>query len=321
VHLKRILCFAGFSLRLVSDGLLLDQGLGLGHMASGCCGKKKYAMNSSPGSSHHAHDYVITNNHATADALTNGYHYTVASNEMCFYCFDVLFSHLHDATPPRDPTFTNQAFPLFVTWKTGKDLKLRGCIGTFSPIPLHEGLREYAIVSSMKDSRFSPVRLDELANLHCSVSLLTDFQDCRDCFDWKVGVNGLRIEFNNERGHRKTATYLPEVSKEQGWNQRQTVENLLRKGGYQAEITPAFLRTVHARRYRTEKVMVSFHDYAIARGLKHKPGSSSNSARGHQPYPPPPFHQYGHRNSREKQNGLFNHFTGRKVHQQQSSRK
>jgi len=32
----------------------------------------------------------------------------------------------------------------------------------------------------------------------------------------QVGVNGVRIEFVNEKGHKKTATYLPEVAVEQG---------------------------------------------------------------------------------------------------------
>ena len=32
----------------------------------------------------------------------------------------------------------------------------------------------------------------------------------------QVGGNGIRIEFVNEKGHKKTATYLPEVATEQG---------------------------------------------------------------------------------------------------------
>ena len=35
--------------------------------------------------------------------------------------------------------------PLFVTWRIGKDKKLRGCIGTFNEMLLHHGLREYAV--------------------------------------------------------------------------------------------------------------------------------------------------------------------------------
>ena len=41
-------------------------------------------------------------------------------------------------------------------------------------------------------------------------------------FFLKVGVHGIRIEFVNEKGVKRTATYLPEVAKEQGeldkWN-------------------------------------------------------------------------------------------------------
>lgn len=34
--------------------------------------------------------------------------------------------------------------------------------------------------------------------------------------DWNLGVHGIRIEFHNERGSKKTATYLPQVAPEQG---------------------------------------------------------------------------------------------------------
>ena len=44
--------------------------------------------------------------------------------------------------------FSNCSFifhsPLFVTWTIGKDMRLRGCIGTFNAMQLHAGLREYA---------------------------------------------------------------------------------------------------------------------------------------------------------------------------------
>ena len=49
---------------------------------------------------------------------------------------------------------------------------------------------------------------------------------------YRVGKHGIRIEFLNEKGHKKTATYLPEVAIEQGWDAVQTIDSLLRKGGY-----------------------------------------------------------------------------------------
>nr|XP_033802459.1 AMME syndrome candidate gene 1 protein isoform X2 [Geotrypetes seraphini] len=149
-------------------------------------------------------------------SLSPGSRKMVVSAEMCCFCFDVLYCHLYGYQPPRTPRFTNEPYPLFVTWKIGRDKRLRGCIGTFSAMNLHSGLREYTLTSALKDSRFPPMTRDELPRLFCSVSLLTNFEDVCDYLDWEVGVHGIRIEFINEKGSKRTATYLPEVAKEQG---------------------------------------------------------------------------------------------------------
>ncbi|XP_053229817.1 nuclear protein AMMECR1 isoform X2 [Podarcis raffonei] len=75
----------------------------------------------------------------------------VVSAEMCCFCFDVLYCHLYGYQPPRSPRFTNDPYPLFVTWKIGRDKRLRGCIGTFSAMNLHSGLREYTLTSFFKN--------------------------------------------------------------------------------------------------------------------------------------------------------------------------
>ncbi|XP_036714170.1 AMMECR1-like protein isoform X3 [Balaenoptera musculus] len=155
--------------------------------------------------------------------------------------------------------------PLFVTWKTGRDKRLRGCIGTFSAMNLHSGLREYTLTSALKDSRFPPLTREELPKLFCSVSLLTNFEDASDYLDWEVGVHGIRIEFINEKGVKRTATYLPEVAKEQDWDQIQTIDSLLRKGGFKAPITSEFRKTIKLTRYRSEKVTISYAEYIASR--------------------------------------------------------
>ena len=76
----------------------------------------------------------------------------------------------------------------------------------------------FLICSAMKDSRFNPVTREELPKLHVSVSILCHFVDATDFLDWEIGVHGIRIEFYNDRGSKKTATYLPEVPREQGDN-------------------------------------------------------------------------------------------------------
>jgi len=194
--------------------------------------------------------------------IPNPYSDRIACPEMCFFCFDVLYGSLHNLEPPKAPSFTNEAFPLFVTWKIGKDHRLRGCMGTFNALNLHSGLREYAMTSAFKDSRFPPINRDEFSKLHCAVSILRHFEEGSDYLDWQVGVHGIRIEFHNERGSKRTATYLPEVAPEQGWNQTQTIDSLLRKGGFKGNVTPEVRASIKLTRYQSEKVAASYMDYA-----------------------------------------------------------
>lgn len=188
----------------------------------------------------------------------------VVTPEMCCYCFDVLYCHLRGFPRPPRPGFTNDPFPLFVTWTAGQDQQLRGCMGTFSALNLHSGLRGYALISALRDSRFPPLTPQELPTLSCSVSLLTDFEEARDCLDWEVGVHGILIEFVDEKGVPGTATYLPEVAEGQGWDHIQTIDSLLRKGGFEGPITSEFRETLRLTRYRSEKVAVRYAEYVAS---------------------------------------------------------
>ncbi|KAI7796100.1 putative AMME syndrome candidate gene 1 protein-like protein [Triplophysa rosa] len=137
---------------------------------------------------------------------------------------------------------------------------------------------------ALKDSRFPPMTRDELPRLFCSVSLLTNFEDVGDYLDWEVGVHGIRIEFFNEKGSKRTATYLPEVAKEQGWDHIQTIDSLLRKGGYKAPITNDFRKTIKLTRYRSEKMTMSYAEY-----IAHRQHHHYQNGIGH---PLPPYNHY-----------------------------
>ncbi|XP_055713993.1 uncharacterized protein CG5902 [Phlebotomus papatasi] len=223
--------------------------------SSSCCGTKKQKLNNQPFV--HQNGHSMTNGHSNGDALME----SIASPDMCFFCFEVLYCELNNIDGPAEPQFTNEAFPLFVTWKIGRDRRLRGCIGTFSAMHLHSGLREYAITSALKDSRFSPITRDEFPRLTVSVSILQGFEEARGYLDWVLGVHGIRIEFMNERGCKRTATYLPQVATEQGWDQTQTIDSLLRKGGYRAQITPEIRRSIKLTRYRSQEVHMTYNEY------------------------------------------------------------
>lgn len=206
---------------------------------------------------HHAASSPAFDNHQ----LTLTGYKTVVCDEMIYYCFDVINSYLHKTYDKlKKPLFPDQEFPLFVTWSIGREKRLRGCIGTFSPLNLHEGLREYAITSAFRDSRFNPISKEELSKLSCSVSLLTNFEPAKDWSDWHIGKHGIRIEFFNEKGHKRSATYLPEIAEEQNWDHKETIDSLLRKGGYKAPITNELRNQLEVTRYQSEKLTRTFHE-------------------------------------------------------------
>jgi AMME syndrome candidate gene 1 protein len=127
-----------------------------------------------------------------------------------------------------------ESYPLFVTWNVlsrSGHKSLRGCIGTFEALPLASGLSTYALTSAFEDTRFSPIPASALPTLSCGITLLADFEPCKNAMDWTLGQHGLRISFNY-RNRRHGATYLPDVAVEQGWTKEETVESLMKKAGW-----------------------------------------------------------------------------------------
>ena len=102
----------------------------------------------------------------------------------------------------------------------------------------------------------------------------------------QIGVHGIQIEFPL-KGVIKTATYLPEVSREQGkckdvtyynfyciytilgWSKVQAINSLLRKGGYKDHITEEFRKSISLVRYQSEKSVVTYEEYCRYR-RKHR---------------------------------------------------
>ncbi|KAI8845120.1 ammecr1 protein [Chytriomyces cf. hyalinus JEL632] len=186
---------------------------------------------------------------------------------LCCICFSAIESSLVPSIPLPQTMLAEGglkgAFPLFVTWK--KNESLRGCIGSFSALPLSTGLRKYAEIAAFNDTRFNPISAKELPLLSCGVSLLVDFEAANDYVDWTVGVHGIWIEFESESGAVKTATYLPEVALEQEWDHAEAVDSLLRKGGYKGKITEIFRNKIKVTRYQSLKHTISFQEYVAWR--------------------------------------------------------
>eukprot|EP01012_Entosiphon_sulcatum_P008090 TRINITY_DN14273_c0_g1_i1.p1 TRINITY_DN14273_c0_g1~~TRINITY_DN14273_c0_g1_i1.p1 ORF type:complete len:249 (+),score=35.41 TRINITY_DN14273_c0_g1_i1:30-749(+) len=188
-----------------------------------------------------------------------------ANKDMCLYCFGVLASRLlpggcQPTMPPSVPTDASCA--LFVTWhafQNGRE-DLRGCIGTHSPGPLPAGLRDFALESALKDSRFPPIAAHELPHLSCEVSLLSQFEECAHCYDWEVGTHGIKIHFSDGR-HQYAATYLPVVAVQFGWSREKTIRNLVEKAGYHGKVTQGLLSGMWVVRYQASVAHCTFEDY------------------------------------------------------------
>ncbi|XP_037051820.1 uncharacterized protein CG5902-like, partial [Bradysia coprophila] len=187
----------------------------------------------------------------------------IAVPEMCFYCFEVLDAALGNRHKINQPNFTDNQYPLFVTWIFSENKELRGCTGTFSEKKLHSGLREFAITSAFRDPRFPPITREELPRLAVYVWILIDFEVARGYLDWTLGVHGIRIDFLDEQGYERTATFLPEIPIEQSWDQLQTIDSLLRKGGFREQITKETRQSIKLTRYRSQKIEMSYGEYRL----------------------------------------------------------
>ena len=132
---------------------------------------------------------------------------------------------------------------------------LAGCL---KPLPI-TSLKDYALTSAFRDSRFSPMQERELPLLNCTVSLLTGFEQARHLADWDIGTHGVMIDYTDEHSQPRTAVYLPEVMPEQGWTKAETIDSLIRKSGYNQASAPSLrpCRTAHPRaRARSDRCLL-----------------------------------------------------------------
>ncbi|KAJ9506598.1 hypothetical protein QJQ45_018432 [Haematococcus lacustris] len=172
------------------------------------------------------------------------------------------------------PNFPDAVSALFVTCRLLRNIqhssgewRLRGCIGTLEPRQLRPALRDYALISALRDSRFAPVTRRELSQLCCKVSLLSCFEVAADWQDWVVGTHGIIIEFSDpESGCRRSATFLPDVPPEQGWSVRDTLDALLRKAGFRGQVSASLLARIKLTRYQSSIASLTHEEYVRVRG-------------------------------------------------------
>lgn len=191
---------------------------------------------------------------------------------MVAWCFRAVSQRIRRGTPvaveghltTAAEDFGALEAPVFVCFKKVSTNELRGCVGTFRSGKLGDQLTAYACAAAFEDSRFSPIRsIEELATLKCTVSLLHTFEKlpCGAWDDWVVGVHGIQAALTTDAASKRFhATFLPSVAKDQNWDQRTTITRLLRKSGYEGDVTAAILERIDITRYQESSFSAAYGD-------------------------------------------------------------
>jgi hypothetical protein len=110
----------------------------------------------------------------------------------------------------------------FVTLRNKHTHELRGCRGEIlARTPLWESVQTVSTLSAVDDPRFPPMSLNELADMHIEISVLTPLRLARDPNEIVVGKHGVMIRKGGRSG-----LFLPQVPVEQGWDHDEYLSSL-----------------------------------------------------------------------------------------------
>ena len=177
---------------------------------------------------------------------------------LCVFAFDTLISNLtkkkiHSVFPA---SLKSKKFPLFVTWTTCPSKTLRGCVGTFCSANLEKNLEDFSLKAAFEDDRFRPIKLQEVQKLNVGISLLTNFEKAKNCYEWEIGKHGIEINFLKYYH----ATFLPEVAIEQKWDKETTLRELVIKAGYDGDLEDV-IDKIETTRYQSLKLFMTYDEY------------------------------------------------------------
>ena len=127
-----------------------------------------------------------------------------------------------DLTPPSEHLAEHRG--AFTTLHGNGEL--RGCVGYVFPMySLYRTIAETAVAAAFNDTRFLPVKAEELPQLQVEISVLSPIQPI-DPDDVEVGKHGLLITYGNRRG-----LLLPQVPIEHGWDREMFLRQTCAKAG------------------------------------------------------------------------------------------
>jgi AmmeMemoRadiSam system protein A len=124
-----------------------------------------------------------------------------------------------------DPHLQTREYGVFVTLYKAQEL--RGCVGRLVPsAPLFESVMDMTEAAAARDSRVTPVRADELEQIHIDISILSSLEMAANPLSLQVGKHGLHIAQGSRRG-----VLLPQVATEHQWDIKKFLEQTCMKAG------------------------------------------------------------------------------------------
>ena len=133
-----------------------------------------------------------------------------------------------EVDPDSLPDDAHTVLGAFVTLEQGH--QLRGCIGEITARrPAYEAVIARAVDAAIHDPRFDAVEQRELDGLTLDISLLGPTRQVPSTRSVIVGRHGVVISHQG-----RSATYLPQVGPEQGWDRDTMLGYLSRKAGFPA---------------------------------------------------------------------------------------
>lgn len=100
--------------------------------------------------------------------------------------------------------------------------RLRGCIGSMEPLePLYSTVVRMAAAAATQDPRFSPIRPEELDDIHIEISVNTPLRSVSGPEEIILGKHGVVVSKGMRRG-----VFLPQVATETGWTKEEFLSNL-----------------------------------------------------------------------------------------------
>jgi len=114
----------------------------------------------------------------------------------------------------------NAVMGVFVTLRNKG--RLRGCIGNIvGRLPLYEGVKEMAVAAAVSDTRFLPLKEEELRDIDIEISVLSPLKKVHDPSEIILGKHGVLVK----KGYR-SGVYLPQVAEETGWSKEEFLSSL-----------------------------------------------------------------------------------------------